>query len=202
MRLFFFPIETINRELDYKLFLACTILSKNNSIYIGQHDTLYSISRAFKYCLYLGKNLFLKRSDGTWVNRYDRFKKNKFKLVHLDEEGAFYQGNSEEWKRRLSRRLNFSKLKNAYYRFGTTGTLDNSKTHKLVIEGLFGPTIKVVSTKELIDKNILANLKINCMVLGYSDQSKQDVKRVKYQEEIDWIVSNKNRNKFNIILFK
>ena len=89
-----------------------------------------------------------------------------------------------------------SKLKNAYYRFGTTGTLDNSKTHKLVIEGLFGPTIKVVSTKELIDKNILANLKINCMVLGYSDESKQDVKRVKYQEEIDWIVSNKNRNKF------
>ena len=89
-----------------------------------------------------------------------------------------------------------SKLKNAYYRFGTTGTLDDSKTHKLVIEGLFGPTIKVVSTKELIDKNILANLKINCMVLGYDDESKQEVKRVKYQEEIDWIVGNKNRNQF------
>ena len=89
-----------------------------------------------------------------------------------------------------------SKLKNAYYRFGTTGTLDDSKTHKLVIEGLFGPTIKVVSTKELIDKNILANLKINCMVLGYDDECKKEVKRVKYQEEIDWIVGNKNRNQF------
>jgi len=89
-----------------------------------------------------------------------------------------------------------SKLTNAYYRFGTTGTLDNSKIHKLVIEGLFGPTIKVVTTKELIDKKILANLNINCMVLGYDDESKKEVKRVTYQEEIDWIVRNQSRNKF------
>jgi len=89
-----------------------------------------------------------------------------------------------------------SKLKNAYYRFGTTGTLDDSKTHKLVIEGLFGPTIKVVTTKELIDKNILANLKINCLVLSHDDEKKKEVKRVKYQEEIDWLVKSKERNEF------
>lgn len=89
-----------------------------------------------------------------------------------------------------------TKLKNAYYRFGTTGTLDDSKTHKLVIEGLFGPTIKVVTTKELIEKNILANLKINCLVLNHPDESKKEVKRVTYQEEIDWIVKSKSRNEF------
>ena len=45
-----------------------------------------------------------------------------------------------------------AKLKNAYYRFGTTGTLDDSKTHKLVIEGLFGPSFRVTSTTDLDEK--------------------------------------------------
>ena len=37
-----------------------------------------------------------------------------------------------------------------------TGTLDGSKTHKLVLEGLFGVVNKVVSTTELQEKKQLA----------------------------------------------
>ncbi len=48
-----------------------------------------------------------------------------------------------------------SKLKQCPYRFGTTGTLDDSQTHKLVIEGLFGPVLKVATTKQLMDKKLL-----------------------------------------------
>ena len=43
------------------------------------------------------------------------------------------------------------------YKFGTTGTLDGTLTHKLVLEGLFGKTYTVTTTKDLIDKkNIIS----------------------------------------------
>ena len=38
-----------------------------------------------------------------------------------------------------------SKLGNCKYRFGLTGTLDGTKTHRFVLEGLFGPVKKVRS---------------------------------------------------------
>ena len=43
----------------------------------------------------------------------------------------------------------FDKCVNTKYRIGTTGTLDGMKTHKLILEGLFGKVKKVISTKEL-----------------------------------------------------
>ena len=46
-----------------------------------------------------------------------------------------------------------TKLVDCKYRIGMTGTLDDSKTHKLVLQGLFGQVNKVVSSKELIEKN-------------------------------------------------
>ena len=50
------------------------------------------------------------------------------------------------------------------YKFGTTGTLDGSQTHQLMLEGLFGKVYKVVTTKELIDKNTLSPFEIKCLV--------------------------------------
>jgi len=93
-----------------------------------------------------------------------------------------------------------TKMKNAHIRIGTTGTLDNTKTHKLVIEGLFGPTIRVTSTVKLIEKNILSQLKINCITLKYDEEKCAEVKRAKYQEEVDWLVSSDERNQFIIDL--
>ena len=34
------PIETINRELDFKLVLAGYLAGKGHQIYLGQHDLL------------------------------------------------------------------------------------------------------------------------------------------------------------------
>ena len=48
------------------------------------------------------------------------------------------------------------------YKFGTTGTLDGTLTHKLVLEGLFGKTYTVTSTKELIDNKTLSPFQIKC----------------------------------------
>ena len=103
-----FPIETITRELDYKLLLAGMFVNKDKNIYIGQHDYLYSISKYMIGGLYLGKNMFLRKSGGDWINRHSEFKNRGSSMVHLDEEGAVYWGEEAEWKRRLSRRLNIN----------------------------------------------------------------------------------------------
>ena len=85
---------------------------------------------------------------------------------------------------------------NAKYRIGTTGTLDDSKVHKLVLEGLFGPVHYVTTTRELIDKNQLANLKIECLVLKYPKEECMQIKNAKFQDEMDYIVTHERRNKF------
>lgn len=85
---------------------------------------------------------------------------------------------------------------NAKYRIGLTGTLDGTKTHKLVLEGLFGPVRKVISTKELIDKDQLSNFEIKCLVLKHTEEESKAVKAMNYAEEIDYLISHEARNKF------
>ena len=85
-----------------------------------------------------------------------------------------------------------TKLHQCKYRFGFTGTLDGTETHRLVLEGLFGSVEQVVTTKELIDKKTLANLKIKCITLKHPE--KRD--RMTYAEELDYLVSKDTRNKF------
>ena len=85
---------------------------------------------------------------------------------------------------------------NAKYRIGLTGTLDGTKTHKLVLEGLFGAVEKVISTKELIDKQQLSNFEIKCLVLKHTDDECLKAKDKTYQEEIEYLISHEARNKF------
>ena len=85
---------------------------------------------------------------------------------------------------------------NAKYRIGLTGTLDGTKTHKLVLEGLFGTVKKVISTKELIDKQQLSNFEIKCLVLKHTDEECLKAKDYTYPEEIQYLISHEVRNKF------
>ena len=89
------------------------------------------------------------------------------------------------------------KLSECRYRFGFTGTLDGTQTHRLVLEGLFGPVRKVISTKELIDKKHLADFNIKSIVLKYPEEvCKMIARSGNYQSEIDYIVKCEKRNKF------
>ena len=90
-----------------------------------------------------------------------------------------------------------TKLTNAQYRIGTTGTIDDTQVHKLVLEGHFGPTLKVVTTKELMDKGQLSELEIKCLVLKYPDHLCKLVKEMEFHQELDFIVTNEARNKFS-----
>jgi superfamily II DNA or RNA helicase len=82
------------------------------------------------------------------------------------------------------------------YRYGFTGTLDGTQTHKLVLEGLFGSVYEVTKTKKLIEDNTLADFGITAIVLQYPDEIRKLNKNKSYQEEIDWIVGNEARNKY------
>ena len=89
-----------------------------------------------------------------------------------------------------------TKLDHCKYRFGLTGTLDGTQTHRLVLEGLFGKAKYVVTTKELIDNKTLADLQIKCIILNYPDEDRQTVKEFDYGAELEYIVTKEERNLF------
>ena len=89
-----------------------------------------------------------------------------------------------------------SKMPVCPVRIGFTGTLDGSQTHKLVLEGLFGPVKRVTSTADLIEQKHLADFKIKALVLSYSDAIRQKMKNADYHDEMDFLVTNQARNRF------
>ena len=84
-----------------------------------------------------------------------------------------------------------SKLHHAKYRLGFTGTLDGTQTHKWVLEGLFGPSYKVTKTDELMKQGHLSQLNIQCIVLKHPPQKFET-----YEDEIQYLISHEQRNKF------
>ena len=84
-----------------------------------------------------------------------------------------------------------TKLHHAKYRFGFTGTLDGTQTHKWVLEGLFGPSYKVTRTDELMKQGHLSQLDIQCLVLKHDPQKFET-----YEDEIQYLISHEQRNKF------
>ena len=85
---------------------------------------------------------------------------------------------------------------NADYRIGTTGTLDGTQTHRLVLEGLFGPAYKATTTAELIERKELAAFRIKCLILKYSKEICLQAKQWDYNQELEYIVKNQARNEF------
>ena len=84
-----------------------------------------------------------------------------------------------------------SKLEHAKYRFGFTGTLDGTQTHKWVLEGVFGPSYKVTRTSELMESGYLAKLDIQCIVLKHPPK-KFEV----FEDEVQYLINHEQRNNF------
>ena len=96
----------------------------------------------------------------------------------------------------------FRSCVNADYRVGVTGTLNGQKIHGLQLESLFGPVKKVITTKELIERKQVTDLAIKCLVLKYPEELTKLTKKLKYQQELEYLISNYDRNKFikNLVL--
>lgn len=97
------------------------------------------------------------------------------------------------------------KCTEAPYRFGFTGTISSdSKTHRMVLQGLFGEIKRFVSTKDLIDAGSVATFKIKALVLQHpkdmKDAFRAKIKTLKkekrFHAEKEFIINNEKRNLF------
>lgn len=108
-----------------------------------------------------------------------------------------------------------NKCTNASARVGLTGTLDESKTNEMSLKGMFGMVKDVITTRELMDRGAVAQLKVQCGIIKYpepvckfmrsaergdTDKKTGKAKRTKctYPEEISYLVNSPERN--NLIM--
>ena len=149
-------------------------------------DVENNISRKYHgYDIDLDKRITIS----TWQSLYKMPKK------FFEDYGAVI-GDEAHLFKAVSLTKIMTKLTDCKYRIGLTGTLDDSKTHKLVLQGLFGTVNRVVSTKQLIDKKQLAQLKVMCLNLKYPEVEAKKVYGVKYFEELEFLTQNTARNKY------
>jgi superfamily II DNA or RNA helicase len=125
----------------------------------------------------------------TWQSIYKQTEK------YFEQFGAVVGDEAHLFKSKSLTAI-LTKLKRCPFRVGTTGTLDGTDTHRLVLEGLFGRAYEVTKTKALMEKKILSDLKIDCILLSYPDIDRESVKRAKYPDEIKWIIGSTRRNRF------
>ena len=155
-----------------------------------------------KYChrVYAGKDkdVDMPLIISTWQSLQnlpkDYFK--KFDYVIVDEvHGAVEKSQNMKVMSNI-----VTNCVNAEYRIGVTGTLPKGPGADFSLTGLFGDIYKVISSKELMDRKQLADLTIKCLLLKYSEEECNYMKSADYKAEINYIVSNKERNKFIVNL--
>ena len=156
----------------------------------SSHDKNWNVE---KYChkIYSGKAKNSKEQIyiSTWQSLY-RLPKEYFEQFSLivGDEAHLATANSLKG---ILEKSTFCR-----YRFGTTGTLKDSKCNKLMLEGLFGKTYTAVTSKQLMDDKHISKLNIQCLQLEYPEEERETMKKATYQEEINFIVTHKKRNNF------
>ena len=106
----------------------------------------------------------------------------KFRVIFGDEAHTF---KADSLKKIMNKTISTE------YKFGLTGTLNDTQSHRLVLEGLFGPVKQVTTTRQLIDKKQLSDLKVTGIVLTYS---KEECIIRKYHDEISYLTEHTKRN--------
>ena len=138
----------------------------------------------FVHKIYSGKD---KNTDkdiiiSTWQSIY------KFPKRYFDDIDCVIGDEAHLFKSKSLTGI-MTKLHNAKYRFGFTGTLDGSKTHKWVLEGLFGKCEQVTKTDDLIKEGYLSNFRIKILLCKHAPQYFET-----YQDGIEYLVEHKGRN--------
>ena len=189
-------IYLIVRALNVKTLIIVPTTSLVSQLYADFQEYGWDSSK-FCHQVYAGQD---KVSDkkvviSTWQSIYKLGRKlfEPYKLVIGDEAHGF---------KSKSLTSIMTKCVNAEYRIGTTGTLDGTQTHKLVLEGLFGKIYKVTTTAKLIDRKQLASFRIDIIVLKYPDDVCHQFRKIKYADELEFIVGHEKRNKYirNLVL--
>lgn len=134
---------------------------------------------------YQGQQLFIS----TWQSIYEHLPKffHHFDVILGDEAHKF---------KATSLVSIMEKATKTRYRFGFTGTLNETQVHQLVLNGLFGNIIETTTTADLIDQKHLAELRIKSLILEYPAEDRKNVIKLDYHDEADWVVNNEKRTKF------
>ena len=106
----FCPIETINRELDFRLFFAAVAVRPDIRFIIGKHFTIFKLLQEIGGGIYLGQNVRPQRDNANMDERVHRLRASGTTLVVLDEEGGVMTGDEARWKNWLDYRVDPTQL--------------------------------------------------------------------------------------------
>jgi superfamily II DNA or RNA helicase len=139
---------------------------------------------SFIHKIYGGKDKITDKNIiiSTWQSIY------KFPKRYFDDIDCVIGDEAHLFKSKSLTGI-MTKLHNAKYRFGFTGTLDGSKTHKWVLEGLFGDCEQVTKTDSLIKEGYLSKFRIKVLLCKHAPQHFDT-----YHDEMEYLVSHKGRN--------
>ena len=138
----------------------------------------------FVHKIYSGKDKITDKPIiiSTWQSIY------KFPKRYFDDIDCVIGDEAHLFKSKSLTGI-MTKLHNAKYRFGFTGTLDGSKTHKWVLEGLFGDCERVTKTDDLIKSGFLSKFRIKVLLCKHAPQHFDT-----YHDEMEYLVEHKGRN--------
>lgn len=160
---------------DYASAIKWSVEDHCHKIYEGQRNTS-------------DKQVYIS----TWQSIFELPKK------YFEQFGVIIGDECHRYEAKSAKRIMSCSI-NAYARHGMTGTLrdlQESSVHRLVLEGLYGPVKQVITTKEMIDKNISSGIQINALRLSYSDSERKAVSGMSYPEEMDFLCGHEFRNQF------
>lgn len=118
-----------------------------------------------------------KIEDETYLNQYD--------VVIVDE--------AHKSKAKILRTMLLG-CDNVKFRTGWTGTLSNNEIDGLLVQGCFGPVKQIITTKELMDKDIVTQLKIVMVKLTYEETLAKELVQLDYTSQTQYIENCIPRN--------
>lgn len=89
-------------------------------------------------------------------------------------------------------------MKDCKYRFGFTGTLKETKTNPMTLNGLLGDIKKYATTRDYIDMGAISDVEISSVIIRYDDDDVEKVNKYfkQYKDEIDFIINHPKRLMF------
>lgn len=88
--------------------------------------------------------------------------------------------------------IDISKMCDAEYRIGLSGSFEADETTEMTLNGLFANRTTTITTREMIDQGYAAQLDIKCIQLKHNS----DLLKPDYQSEIQYLSSLESRNRF------
>ncbi len=165
--------------------------SINLATQMEQDFISYGYEPSWIHKIYTGQDRQIKARVviTTWQSAYTMPKKwfSQFKVMIGDEAHLF---------KAKSLITIMGQLVDCPHKFGMTGSLDGTLTNQLVLEGLFGKSIQLTTTKELVDQGYLSEFKVKCIVLGYAQSFRKAHRNDEYKTELEFLLSQSDRNKF------